>query len=261
MSAHQSLIWLPIKDKSWQHNNINLTMKQTMSIPLACHIYCLPETDKWQIFVQLHPSSEVWKYPRVGKCVSILPSVGSLWSVEVRPSVSADTHSTLNDLCFLCDSFSTTWKHPSSLTSFKRTEDLSLSACRTTRGVRRRRRRWWWYAFSCISLLCDWSGRPHGRHLPQAAEVTSWVAGGGAGGDWYLKKNKELSSLFCFLLFCTMTNKCTIISQIITLLHVSTLSRHPRGACQVTQVFQIELLVMQFTIKIFYIRFMHVLIL
>jgi hypothetical protein len=32
-------------------------------------------------------------------------------------------------------------------------------------------------------------------------------------------------------LFCTMTKKCTIISQIITLLHVSTLSCHPHGAC------------------------------
>ena len=32
-------------------------------------------------------------------------------------------------------------------------------------------------------------------------------------------------------LFCTMTNKCTIISQIITLLHVTTLSYHPQGAC------------------------------
>jgi len=28
-----------------------------------------------------------------------------------------------------------------------------------------------------------------------------------------------------------MTNKCTIISQTITLLHVSTLSCHPQGAC------------------------------
>jgi len=28
-----------------------------------------------------------------------------------------------------------------------------------------------------------------------------------------------------------MTNKCTIISQIITLLHVSTLSCHPQTAC------------------------------
>ena len=32
------------------------------------------------------------------------------------------------------------------------------------------------------------------------------------------------------LLFCTTTNKCTIISQIITLLHVSTLSCHPQRA-------------------------------
>jgi hypothetical protein len=33
------------------------------------------------------------------------------------------------------------------------------------------------------------------------------------------------------LLFCTRTNKRTIISQIITLLHVSTLSCHPQTAC------------------------------
>ena len=32
-------------------------------------------------------------------------------------------------------------------------------------------------------------------------------------------------------LFCTMTNICTIISQIITLLHVSTLPCHPQRAC------------------------------
>jgi len=46
-----------------------------------------------------------------------------------------------------------------------------------------------------------------------------------------------------------MTNKYTINSQIITLLHVSTLSCHPRGACnqhlaKLTQVFQIQLLVL-----------------
>jgi len=35
----------------------------------------------------------------------------------------------------------------------------------------------------------------------------------------------------CIFYYCTMTNKCTIISQIITQLHVSTLSCHPRGAC------------------------------
>jgi len=33
------------------------------------------------------------------------------------------------------------------------------------------------------------------------------------------------------LLFCTMTNKCTIISQIIMLLHVSKLFCHPQVAC------------------------------
>jgi hypothetical protein len=31
--------------------------------------------------------------------------------------------------------------------------------------------------------------------------------------------------------FCTLTNKRTIIPQIITLLHVSTLSCHPQRAC------------------------------
>jgi hypothetical protein len=38
-------------------------------------------------------------------------------------------------------------------------------------------------------------------------------------------------NLYLSLLFCTMTNKCTIISQITTLLHVSTLSCHPQTAC------------------------------
>ena len=35
---------------------------------------------------------------------------------------------------------------------------------------------------------------------------------------------------FLFFLLCTMTNERTIISQIITILHVSTLSCHPQGA-------------------------------
>ena len=39
------------------------------------------------------------------------------------------------------------------------------------------------------------------------------------------------TTTFAVFLFCTMTNKCTIISQSITQLHVSTLSCHPRGAC------------------------------
>jgi len=41
----------------------------------------------------------------------------------------------------------------------------------------------------------------------------------------------ELNMSFLVLLFCTTTNKCTIISRIITLLHVSTLSCPPKGAC------------------------------
>jgi hypothetical protein len=32
-------------------------------------------------------------------------------------------------------------------------------------------------------------------------------------------------------IICAMTNKCTVISQIITLLQVSTLSCHPQGGC------------------------------
>jgi len=53
-----------------------------------------------------------------------------------------------------------------------------------------------------------------------------------------------------------MNNKFTIISRIITLLHISTLSCHPQGACnqipyQVTHVFQMQLLLIQYTIKMF----------
>jgi len=40
-----------------------------------------------------------------------------------------------------------------------------------------------------------------------------------------------INKTIVFFLFCTMTNNCTIISRIITLLHVSTLSCHPQGAC------------------------------
>jgi hypothetical protein len=59
------------------------------------------------------------------------------------------------------------------------------------------------------------------------------------------------------LLFRTLNQQMhTIISQIITLLHVSTLSCHPQYSlqsisCQVTPTFQIQLSVTQFTIKIF----------
>jgi hypothetical protein len=39
------------------------------------------------------------------------------------------------------------------------------------------------------------------------------------------------NTLYRAFLFCTMTNECTIILQIITLPHVSTLLRHPQGTC------------------------------
>jgi hypothetical protein len=63
--------------------------------------------------------------------------------------------------------------------------------------------------------------------------------------------------IYIFFLFCTTTNKCTTIPQIITLLHASTLLCHPQGACsqslaKVTQVFQFQLLVIQFIIKMFH---------
>jgi hypothetical protein len=46
------------------------------------------------------------------------------------------------------------------------------------------------------------------------------------------KQSNILIHIPCILLFfCSMTNKCTIISQIITLLHISTLPCHPQGTC------------------------------
>jgi hypothetical protein len=44
-------------------------------------------------------------------------------------------------------------------------------------------------------------------------------------------KNESLQEELSFFLFCTMTNKSTVISQIITLLHVLALSRYPQTAC------------------------------
>jgi len=58
------------------------------------------------------------------------------------------------------------------------------------------------------------------------------------GENWVLLGCYTVLNFFYFhtrtahlLLFCTMTNKYTIISQIITFLHVSTLTYHPQGAC------------------------------
>jgi len=59
-----------------------------------------------------------------------------------------------------------------------------------------------------------------------------------------------------------MTNKCTIISQIITLLHVSTLSCHPQGACNLYFASYTSIsnaaVGNRFTIKMFHVGFMQV---
>jgi hypothetical protein len=69
-----------------------------------------------------------------------------------------------------------------------------------------------------------------------------------------------------FFLFCTMTNKCTILSEIITLLHVSTLSYHPQGTCnqylaKLHKYFKRSCLLIHFTITMFHRGFIQVLIL
>jgi hypothetical protein len=54
------------------------------------------------------------------------------------------------------------------------------------------------------------------------------------GHDVSLKNLSNIILIYVpciFFLFCTMTNKWTIISHIITLLNVSTLSCHPQRAC------------------------------
>ena len=86
---------------------------------------------------------------------------------------------------------------------------------------------------------------------PQLTEGSHWLGswlGPRAGLDITEKKiflkilthRKCVVDYFIFILirctvhllsFCTMTNKFTIISQIITLLYVSTLSCHPQTAC------------------------------
>ena len=63
------------------------------------------------------------------------------------------------------------------------------------------------------------------------SEFVYFCDNAGLNIQYSLNGGHPLFCLFIYLL-CTMTNKCTIISQIITLLpHVSTLSCHPQGAC------------------------------
>ena len=67
----------------------------------------------------------------------------------------------------------------------------------------------------------------HLSTLPSSAQITQSVG-------VYSVMGRSQTSTFLKLIpiaFCIMTNKCTIILQIITLLHVSTLSCHPQGAC------------------------------
>jgi hypothetical protein len=85
MSAHLSLIWLSNVDKSWElTTSVNLTRKQTMAIPLACHIY--------QLFVENGQVANVSasasfpcsaKYPEWQLCVHIAVSWNPLKLVSV----------------------------------------------------------------------------------------------------------------------------------------------------------------------------------
>ena len=75
-----------------------------------------------------------------------------------------------------------------------------------------------------------------------------------AASSFWAVLEKRVKNEVTFFIFCALTNQCTIISQIITLLHVSTLSVSSSRSlssipCKVTQVFQMQLLVIQFTIN------------
>ena len=67
----------------------------------------------------------------------------------------------------------------------------------------------------------------HLSTLPSSAQVTQSVG----GIQYYAEVIDKYILKLIPITFSNMTNKCAIISQIITLLHFSTLSRHPHGAC------------------------------
>jgi hypothetical protein len=73
-----------------------------------------------------------------------------------------------------------------------------------------------------VGAVCIWTEGGCGAHLNRtvALNVTLQIF------CFFL-----FLSFFCIFLFCKMNNKCTIISQIVSLLHVSTLSCHPQTAC------------------------------
>jgi hypothetical protein len=69
------------------------------------------------------------------------------------------------------------------------------------------------------NTILKWIFREHGGRMQTGLNL------------WSVRKLIGCCELWDKLsLFCTMTKNCTIISQIITILHVSTLSCHPRGA-------------------------------
>jgi len=101
------------------------------------------------------------------------------------------------------------------------------------------------FSFQIIFGFVTWTlqvGTPTHPTLPLMLDTTSvyismlerYFRGIGALLASYsetLIRHLKCNSTKVVFLFCTMTNKCTIISQIVTLLHVSTLSCHPQGAC------------------------------
>jgi len=65
-----------------------------------------------------------------------------------------------------------------------------------------------------------------------------------------IARGKRPKGFFLIFFILYYDQQCTIISQIITLLHVSTLSCYPQGSCNqclAKLVFQMQLLVIQFT--------------
>ena len=74
------------------------------------------------------------------------------------------------------------------------------------------------------------------KMLPAYTHTVDWIVISRQGNALLSWKSITNHSYFntCtvhLLLFSTMTNKCTIISQIISPLHVPTLSWQPQGAC------------------------------
>ena len=90
---------------------------------------------------------------------------------------------------------------------------------------------------SCLSPVTKWMVCESDHWFSSIAEENKWGCTSAVPYVFMTRKVTLWLSILTwriiyFLLFCTMTNKCTLISQIITLLHVSTLSCRPQGACK-----------------------------